>query len=759
MGAARQPRYRAPLLVRHGPRITVSLIPLVFALLHAINSLSWNVLHRFDEIIYDVRLLATMPRTLDERVAIVDIDEKSLAQVGQWPWPRDRMAQLVDELYARQHASLLGFDMVFAEADHSGGLPQLRALANNELRDDEAFLAQLHRLEPELNHDQRFAQALQGRPVVLGYYFTGDRNGRTNGQLPAPVMASDALRGRIVRMTSWNGYGANIAQLAQAAPHAGFFNAVPDNDGVVRSTPLVAEYRGDYYESLSLAMFRRLAGDPLVTPGFPHERLVPLDYGRLESIRLQHGNQTLRIPVDSKVASLVPFRGNGGSAGGSYRYYSASDIVNGRLPPDTLRGKIVLIGTTAPGLMDLRITPVGGDYPGVEVHANLISGMLDGKLPVRPDYTMGFEVVVLLLAGLVLALGLPMLSAMQALTLSMSVVTTLVGLNLWLYISYQLVLPLAPALVMTLITFALNMSYGYLVESRSKRELANLFGTYVPPELVDEMVKNPERYSMQATERELTVMFCDMRGFTRLSEGMEPTQLQTLLNTVFSRLTHLISAERGTVDKYMGDCVMAFWGAPVATPDHARLAVATALQMTQEVDAINRENRARGLPEIGVGIGLHTGLMCVGDMGSDVRRSYTVIGDAVNLGSRLEGLSKVYGTSLIVSEATRRQAPGFVWQELDRVRVKGREQAVTIYTPIATGSQVPADKATEFVAWQGLLRAYRAQDWERCDVFLMNLMRLNANYCLYQLYARRLASRRTQPVDPTWDGTTDFETK
>jgi len=300
------------------------------------------------------------------------------------------------------------------------------------------------------------------------------------------------------------------------------------------------------------------------------------------------------------------------------------------------------------------------------------------------------------------------------------------------------------------------------VESRSKRELANLFGTYVPPELVDEMVKDPDSYSMQAAARELTVMFCDMRGFTRLSEGMEPTQLQALLNTVFSRLTRIIRAQRGTIDKYMGDCVMAFWGAPVETPDHAALAVTTALEMAREIQAINHDHRTQGLPEIGVGIGLHTGNMCVGDMGSDVRRSYTVIGDAVNLGSRLEGLSKVYGVEIIVSETTRRLAPGFLWQELDRVRVKGKEQAVTIYRPLAsTGPSDPpgTEKSTELMAWNSLLKAYRAQDWEQCDLYLMNLLRLDAQNYLYQLYAKRVASRRELPFDPTWDGTTDFETK
>ena len=258
------------------------------------------------------------------------------------------------------------------------------------------------------------------------------------------------------------------------------------------------------------------------------------------------------------------------------------------------------------------------------------------------------------------------------------------------------------------------MSYGYFVESRAKRELANLFGTYVPPELVDEMVKDPDRYTMTAATRELTVMFCDIRGFTGLSESMEPTQLQALLNSVFSQLTGVIRAHRGTVDKYMGDCVMAFWGAPVSEPDHANLAVKAALDMAEVIEQINAQYRAEGLPEIGIGIGINTGQMCVGDMGSDVRRSYTVIGDAVNLASRIEGLCKTYGVNIVASDNTRTQTTGLDWQELDRVCVKGRQQAIAIFSPLPPIDPLAAC-TEEQEEWKLALKAYRAQDWKLCE--------------------------------------------
>lgn len=745
------------LLGRHWARIGLTLVPLLIALLHAIGAMPLGALHRLDQILYDTRLRATLPGTLDERIVIVDIDEKSLAEVGRWPWSRNRLAQLTDELFQRQQVAVVGFDVVFAEPDESSGLKRLRQLAQGELKDQPGFASRVEQLGPMLDYDAVFARALANRPVVLGYYFSSDRGGVRTGVLPAPVMQPQDLLGRPIRFFHWNGYGASIEQLAKAAPMAGFFNPVVDFDGVVRSVPLLAEFDGRYYESLTLAMFRLLMGMPSVEPGFPPGG--GRSYQALDSVVLRLGNKTMSLPVDERVAALVPFRGAGGPNGGSFKYVSAADLLSQRMAPGALKGKIVLVGTTAPGLQDLRSTPVGETYPGVETHANLISGLLDGRLPVRPDYAMGYEVVVLLAVGLFLAVALPLLSAPTAVATSFAVLAAVLGLNFALYLGAGLVLPLASALAMVLTAFALNMSYGYFVESRSKRELANLFGTYVPPELVDEMVKDPDSYSMKASNKELTVMFCDMRGFTKMSEKMEPVQLQELLNAVFNRLTDIIRANRGTIDKYMGDCVMAFWGAPVETGEHAHLAVKSSLEMANTVRRINEEHRAKGLPEIGVGIGLNTGMMCVGDMGSQVRRSYTVIGDAVNLGSRLEGLSKVYGVDIVASESTRRQSNRFAWQELDRVRVKGKEQAVAIFWPLAPADRLEPPQTEELKAWGAFLKAYRAQDWDQCDTLLLNLHRMNPRKYLYDLYSERVASMRLLPFDPDWDGATNFETK
>ena len=736
-----------------------ALVPVALGVLHASGAVPLQLLERLEHLVYDVRLRLTLPHTLDERIVIVDIDESSLERVGRWPWSRDKMAAFATELFERQGVSVLGFDVVFAEADDSSGLKSLQQLARGSLKDDAHFAREVDRLVPSLDFDARFASALDTQNAVLGYYFTSDRDGKGRGALPSPVFTPEQLGSSVLRATEWNGYGSNIEVLARAAPAAGFFNAMADDDGLVRALPLLAEYQGRYYESLALAIYRSLLGGADLMPAFASTATDMGERRILRGIALRHAGGRAFLPVDDQLATLVPYRGAGGPLGGSFHYVSAADVLTGQLAAGSLRGKVALVGTTAVGLQDLRATPVGRAYPGVETHANVLSGFLDGKAIYRPDYAPAYDVAQMLVAGLLLAFALPLLGAGQALLLGGAVFAALVGLNGWLYLGFGLALPLASALAVVLLATALDMAYGYVTESRTKRGLAQLFGTYVPPELVDEMLLAPERYSMQAASRELTVMFCDMRGFTAMSERMEPVQLQALLNDIFSRLTQAIRAQRGTIDKYMGDCVMAFWGAPVPTPQHAALAVRAALDMVKSVKVLNAQHRASGLPEIGIGIGLNTGSMCVGDMGSDIRRSYTVIGDAVNLGSRLEGLCKVYGVEIVASEATRIQAPGFVWQELDRVRVKGKEDAVAIFCPLGEPGALTQDQKSQLDQWHQALASLRAQDWGACDAQLGALCAAAPENPLLAWYSERLAQLRVLPYQPDWDGATRFDTK
>ena len=755
-------------LRRHRARIAVTLLPVLLALLHATGVWRLPLVDRLDNIVYDARLRAGMPGTLDPRIVIVDIDDASLQQFGQWPWSRDKLARLTRELTERQQVAVIGFDVVFAEPDQSSGLQSLQQMAQGPLRDDPAFVAELERLAPQLDRDAAFAAALKGRPIALGYYLTRSEAPRVRGQMPEPLWPPDALPDGGSYATRWNGYGANLPALAAAAPAAGFINSAigAEEDGTIRAVPLLARYDrpagvtagapSGYYESLGLAVYRLGTGSGPVRPvlrGDQQEQ--PL----LEALVLGQGATRRVVPVDTRARALVPFRGAAGATGGSFRYVPASAVLSGQLAEGELRGKLVLVGATAPGLQDLRATPVSANYPGVEVHANVVSALLDGRMLAVPADAVGYDLVMLTIAGLMLAVGLSLLSAPTAALLAVATGGVMVGLNTWLQAEARLVMPLAAGLLMVGLAFGLNMSWGYFVEERGRRGLARLFGTYVPPQLVDEMLERPQHYSMRAESKELTVMFCDMRGFTQLSEQMAPVELQALLNEVFSRLTEIISAHRGTVDKYMGDCVMAFWGAPVDMPDHATLAVQAAIDMAAAVRQIDQAHQARGLAGISVGIGLNTGVMSVGDMGSAVRRSYTVVGDAVNLAARLEGLSGHYGVEIVASRATQQAAPGWAWQELDRVRVKGKQEIVTIATPLAPADALGAVERDELDAWAGVLLAYRAQDPVAGLAALAPLTTRFAKKILYRLYTERLASMALQPKIQNWDGATRFESK
>ncbi|MCD8515605.1 MAG: adenylate/guanylate cyclase domain-containing protein [Burkholderiaceae bacterium] len=677
--------------------------------------------------------------------------------MGRWPWSRHHLAQLVNTLFEQHDIVVMGMDVVFAEPDDSSGLRQLERLAEEDLRNNSGFLAQLQALRAELDFDGRFAQALANRPVILGYYFTSDRTALRSGTLPAPVIDPALTGDRPFRATQWNGYGSNIERLASAAPRAGYFNPIIDADGIVRSLPLLAEHDGRYYESLSLAMFRHIMGEPAVRPGYA-PGAPDTGVQRLKSIVLQEGERSMDIPVDDRLAALIQFRGRGGPTGGTYPYFSAVDVLQGLLPPGMLDGTVVLLGTTAPGLMDLRATPVSEVFPGVEIHANMLASLLDGRVPVRPDYTRGYEIVQVLTVGLLLATALVWLNALWGGVVTATTAVGLIALDFWLFSSHQLALPVVTAVLMVITMLVLHALYGYFVETRSKRQLADLFGSYVPPELVEEMVKEPERYSMQAQSRVLTVMFTDMRGFTTLSEKLEPEDLQRLLNRLFSRLTTVIRQHGGTIDKFMGDCIMAFWGAPIDTPDHARKAVKAALDMGKIINTINAEHAAEGLPPIGMGVGINTGPMLVGDMGSDLRRSYTVIGDAVNLGSRLEGLGKTYGVDVVVSETTRQQAGSdWTWQELDKVKVKGKDTSVTIYTPWPNPLQPPALQA--LATWERFLQSYRAQTWDEAQAQLAVFMATDNNPVLCALYQERIQAWKEQPPPSDWDGSFRFDSK
>jgi adenylate cyclase len=703
-----------------------------------------------DGYLYDVRLRMTMPNTLDTQVIIVDIDEKSLAEVGRWPWGRNVMAELVDRLTNQYQVAVVGFDVVFAEPDESSGLKVLEAIGRQQLKGDIGYQRVLGGLRSGLDYDQQFADALRGKPVVLGYYFSAANKAQQSGALPAPAFPAGSFTDRNSSFVKWEGYGGNLPQLQKAALHGGHFNPLIDSDGISRRVPLVVEFDGAYYEALSVAVVRALLGGAELRPGFPEGE------PGIEWLDIVSKRATIRVPVDESVAALIPYRG----FEHSFPYISAADVLKGRVDPEQMKGRVVLVGTTAPGLMDLRATPVGAAYPGVEVHANLIAGMLNDAVKEKPGYVLAIDVLQHLVFGGLLAVLLPLLSPLWATVLAMTTLFIVMAINLALWQVGNMVLPLASLVFLILVMlYGSNMSWGFFVESRTKRQFAELFGQYVPPELVDEMAKNPESYSMEGRNEELTVLFSDIRSFTTLSEGMDPKELAHLINTYLGAMTDIVRVQRGTLDKYIGDAIMAFWGAPVADSEHARHAVVTALKMQQAMKGLGDEFVARGWPPLQIGVGVNTGTMTVGDMGSPVRKSYTVMGDAVNLGSRLEGITKEYGVGIVVGEVTRNKLSDMAFRELDRVKVKGKDEPVSIYEPLGLTAELDAATLDELKLWQHALRLYRAREWDQAELQLYNLKQRSPDCKLYSLYANYVVAMRENPPDESWNGVTTYLTK
>lgn len=736
-----------PRLVHNLLRVGLSLGVILALILHANGVYPLALVSQLELFAYDTRLRLTMPGGVDPRIVIVDIDEISLRREGQWPWSRQRLARLVEVLFADYRIQLLAFDIVFAETERDSATTVLETLARGALREDAAFQREWALLRPTLAGDVHFAASLRERPVVLGYYFTlpGQQGQDLRlGQLPVAAAPITALAGAPNPFAVASGYSASLPLLQASARSGGFFNSpLVDADGRFRRLPLLLSHDDQLYEHFALAAVRTLLGGPplefVTGAGYrdvPHGR-------RVEAVRV---GGVFDIPVDAQGAAWVPYRG----PRGSFPYLSASAVLHRQVEPQRLAGAIVLVGATAAGLTDLRATPVQDIYPGVEINANLMAGILDQSIKYQPVFVRGLEsLLLLLLGGLGIALGF--LPPLRALLGALVLAAVTVGLNLYAWQRLNWVIPLAPALVLLVLSYLLHSSYGYFAQTRREQRLARLFGQYVPRELVTEMSRRPGSYALGGESREMTVLFSDIQDFTPLSETLEPRQLTQLMQFILTPLTRVIHEQRGTVDKYIGDAIMAFWGAPLPDPAHARHAVRAALAMQARLEALAPELAAHGWPALRIRIGVNSGLMSVGNMGSEFRMAYTVLGDAVNLAARLESAAKQYRAAIVLSETTRAAVPELACRELDRVRVKGRAQPVTLFEPLGLADALTDALREELALHEQALVAYRAGDWELAAARFEALRIRQPERALYTLYLERIARLRTHPP-AVWDG-------
>ena len=697
-----------------------------------------DLFSRLDQLIYDIRFNAALEEHSSEhKIVVIDLDEKSLAAEGRWPWSRAKVAQLLEQL-ANYGTAVVAFDILFSEPERN---IVSELLAQPPIQSTSTELqAQLQALESSVDFDAEFASHLGDTDVVLGYSFFAT-DSRQGGQLPPSLIELTPDQQQRLVMPPMLGYTANLSILQDAAISGGAFTTMPDQDGSLRRSPLLFRFGDQLYPSLGLEAARL----------YLFEENVQLVTGQVSAstetvVGIQLGGSF--IPTDAVARATVPYIGGQKS----YPYLPATDVLNGRITSDVLEDSIVLIGTSAIGLKDLRTTPVGTSYPGVEVHANIIDGILSNQFPSRPDWEPGATASIMLLFGILLALLLPRLGPVWLVSLGLGSVVAVIGFNFYLWQAQQYDLPLASQVILLVLLTSLFLTEGFLRENNQRKQIKGMFNQYVPPAHIDAMLSDPENYTFDGETKVITVLFSDIRSFTNISEKLSAGELKQMLNRYFTPITKVIFDQEGTIDKYVGDMVMAFWGAPLDDAKQKEHAIEAALQMLETTEQLKKEFAEIGLPEVNIGIGINTGRMNVGDMGSTYRRAYTVLGDAVNLGARLESITKAYGSRLIVSENTCKDVTDFLFRCIDRIQVKGKEEPIDIYEPIVRTRDATQAQHLAIKRFTEAREMYINQQWDEAKAAFETLM-AQAYDRPAEIYLERIETLRDQDLPTDWDGT------
>ena len=693
------------------------------------------------------------PRAFDPAlpVRVVDIDEESLKRVGQWPWPRTVLADLVTKL-GQNGAAAIGFDMVFPEPDRMSPANTLRFWPNAE-----ALAGLRQEIEKLPSNDQVFAEAIGTAPVVLGFIAApqgtsfpetkaGFAHGGDDPKLFAPY---------------YPGAAASLKELQDQAQGAGSLNWIPDHDQIIRRMPMVIRVGDTLYPSFAADMLRLAQGAStymVKSSGASGEKAFGEKTG---IVKIRVGD--FEIPTEADGQMWIRF-----TPEAKERYLPAWKVLNGEIGREEIEGRILLIGTSAAGLLDLRATPLDASVPGVSLHAQAIEQILQGSFLQRPDFATAAELLYILVIGLLIAFLIYRMGALGSAVLGGAAVAAVIGISWYAFDAFGwLVDPIYPAVALTAI-YLVGTLVVFLRTERERNRVRHAFSHYMAPALVERLANDPSRLKLGGETRDMTLLFSDVRGFTGISEGLDAEELTRFLNSLFTPLSNIILEEQGTIDKFMGDAVMAFWNAPLDDSLHPSHACSAALRMMREMETLNErwreEAEAKGRPfkPVQLGIGLNTGICCVGNLGSETRFDYSVIGDNVNVASRLEGQSKTYDVGTVVGESTTARAPDFAFLELDLLKVKGKTEATRIFALLGDTAlkQSPnfitlAERHGEFLA------RYRAKDWDAAEALSRECERLNTSRLdrLYALYRERIDYFRTNPPPPQWDGTAEALSK
>jgi len=693
---------------------------------------------------FDPRIKTARP------VTIVDIDEKSLAdpRLGQWPWPRTRIADIVSNL-TRMGAVVIAFDVVFAEPDRLN--PDIAA--DNFRGLDETTREKLRTLP---SNDRIFADAIRKSRVVLGESGGLEVHSDLDKELPVTgfAMLGEDPDPFIFKLA---GLLRNVKVLEEAAAGRGLFTIVPERDGIVRRVPMIMDAQGERMPALSFEVLRILGGSGTI--------MIKADQSGIDSVVLQ--GLRLRVPTDRLARFWVHYARNDPSI-----YVSAVDVLDGRVPPEMIAKKLVLIGTSATGMNDIKTTPVSRAMPGVEIHAQVLESALTGSSLSQPAHGEAFEFLAALVAGLLVIAFAPNLGPARLVALGALFATGLIGTSWYAYQYQRQLIDFTYPLMSTTAIYLTLIFSSFVSEQRQRKQIRGAFAQYMSPALVEQLAQSPEKLVLGGEAREMTILFSDVRGFTSISEiyKHDPQGLTTLMNRFLTPLTNAILARKGYIDKYMGDAIMAFWNAPLDDKQHQLNACNAAIDMLEKIDELNKVREVEAADggqafiPINVGVGLNTGVCTVGNMGSDVKFNYSVLGDSVNLASRLEGQTKEYGFPIIVGSKTALAVKDeFAILELDFIMVKGKKEPEVIY---AIAGREDVAQSERFQRLRNLtiemLACYRTRDWDGALAAIdrgRKTDEANSLELLYELYEERIKDYQQNPPPEDWNGAYQLLTK
>lgn len=662
------------------------------------------------------------PLATSEQIVIVDIDERSLNELGQFPWPRTELAKLLTNLQ-NQGVKVIGLDVVFAERDRTSLKYLLAPVQEEQLAG--VALSSL----PGWDHDLVLGEAVGATNTILGCVFITEKDQQKSGEtfVPFPDFNLSDFRLSAPSAQAYQTIG-NLPVIAQNALSEGFFNAAPNRYGTVRKAPLLMEYEKKVFPSLVVEM-ARFAGNEAYAPQVNQQ-------GQLTALLV--GEQV--VPLNEAGQATINYRG----PVGTFPYISAVDVIKDRALPVNLKDKLVLVGTSAQGLQDIRTAPHFGRMPGVEILATLLDNVLSGDAFIRDQALQSIlTVVFIVFFGLVMTVMLSRSDNLWGLIVGFILIPLCLLVNYQLFV-HGYVFHGAYALLTLSVVYLTVMLVNYFSENRSKQFIKGAFSRYLSDDLVEQIVRDPGKLSLQGESKELTVLFSDIRAFSSFSEKLTAAQLSEFLNEYLTAMTEIAIHQKGYIDKFIGDAVMAFWGAPVDDEAHAEHAVLTAMAMIEQLKVLQPQWVERGLPLIEIGVGINSGDMSVGNMGSERQFNYTVMGDQVNLGSRLEGLNKVYGTHILIGPGTKRLiAEKIVCRLIDQVRVKGKSIPVKIYEPLATGIlEVPL--AARVKRFEEALELYFTQDFDEAEQ-IFRALESERHEQINQLYIQRIQQFRQNP--------------